>query len=217
MELEIAGRHVPDPADAVADYLRDNERLIREYDLGESDGGPHEITAHDVLRTRWSRIRIDGGDLQYFVDSGRSAPWHVVAEDAHLAGADPDEEGGLYDAAEELYHHFYNGRPRGVTPPKIHMVLHMKRPHLYPLLDGRVQDIYDEAAREVSRKVEGRRGRRGRLFWAAIREDLLRNADVITELRKELAGREEPAALGADLSDVRLHDIVCWSLVTSRG
>jgi hypothetical protein len=216
MRLELAGTAIDDPLGVAAAYLTSNERIIRDFDLGEQEGGPNEVTAQDVLLTRYNPVRIDSGEIQYFIDVSGSAPWEAVPLDARLVDADPEEEGGLYDAAEKLYMHFFNGRRRGVSPGKIHTVLHMKRRDLYPILDGRIHDIYEDAAKAASRRIEGRRGRRGRLYWAAIRQDLLDNADGLAALREALAQEDEPVSLGAQLTDVRLHDILCWSLVSIR-
>jgi hypothetical protein len=216
MKLEIAGKTVEDADVFVADYLRKHERAIREFDLGEMDGGPNRVTAQDILLTRYTPVRIDSGEIQYFVDASHAAPWRDVPPDARLVDADPNEEGGLYDAAEGLYMHFYNGRRRGISPAKIHTVLHMKRRDMYPILDGRIEQIYEESAKAASKRVEGRRGRRGRLYWAAIRLDLIENEDGFAALREKLGAEDEPASLGAQLTDLRLLDIVCWSLVTIR-
>lgn len=212
MDVHIAGTEITDPMGVVASYVRDHEDDIRGYDLFEQDS-PDVITAREVLATKHVESGIDGGNLQYFLDNTVDAPWHLVPRDAHLADADPDEEGGLYDHAEELYRHFFSGRRRDMSPAKIHKVLHLKRPHLYPLLDGRMRHIYEDRASEVSKEVEGRRGRRGRLYWAAIRLDVIDNSDAFDAIRSALASRGEPEALAQHLSDVRLLDILAWELV----
>lgn len=217
MKFEIAGHTLTDHFEGVCAYLRNHERMLREFDLGERPGGPNEITPRDVLQTRYTNLRIDSSELQYFIDEARSAPWHKVPPRARLVDADPAVKGGLYDDAEDFYRHFYSGRRRGLTPAKLHMVLHFKRPALIPLLDGRLHDLYEDAAREASRAIRDvRRGRRGRLYWAAIRNDLIRNADALEELRDALAERDEPESLGSKLTDVRLHDVVCWVVVGTR-
>lgn len=213
MDITIASTPIADPVEVVATYLRENEDAVRGYDLHEQES-PDRITAHDVLATQHVESRVDSGNVQYFTDNGRDAPWHLVPPDAHLADADPAEEDGLYDRAEELYRHFHAGRRQGMTPAKIHKVLHLKRPHLYPLLDGRLRHLFEDQAQELSKRIrEVRRGRRGRLYWGAIREDVVANRDGLAKVREELASREEPASLAAELSDVRLHDILAWDLV----
>lgn len=217
MQFVVAGTPVEDPVGAVATYIANNARVIAEYDLVERPGGPDEISARDVLQTRITNLRITSSELQYFVDTSPKAPWQLVPEDARLVDADPMVEGGLYEDAEEFYRAFYNGRPRGMAPGKIHVILHFKRPQFFPILDGRVRDIYEEMARDVSRSMRDvRRGRHGRLYWAAIRQDLIDGADILHAVRKELADRDEPTSLGAQLSDVRLHDILCWEVVRLR-
>ncbi len=213
MKVEIAGNVIEDPVEAVARYVTENERMIRDYDLGDH-GDPNEITARDVLSTRYTRTRIEGYGLQYFVDESRKAPWDLVPPGARLHDADPREEGGLYDDAEELYRSFYSGRRQGITTAKIHIVLHYKRQELFPLLDGRLEELFKVPAKEISKDIRPiRRGRRGRLYWAAIRADLLDDLDALDEVRDVLSGRDEPASLAAQLTDVRIHDILCWELV----
>ncbi|MDP9021593.1 MAG: DUF6308 family protein [Actinomycetota bacterium] len=214
MAVDIADVRVDDPHGAVVRWLTEHDKTVRGYDQHTSQH-PDRITARDVLATQYTKLRVDGMELQFFLDRGRSAPWHLVPADATLAAADPEEEGGLYDAAEELYGHFYRGRLRGLAIGKIHRVLHLKRRHLFPLLDGRLLELYKDAATEASRRFRdhGRRGRRGRLYWVAIRDDILAAGDLWDDLRANLATSDGPAALGAELSDVRLHDILCWEAV----
>lgn len=217
MEFVVAGTPIEDPVGVVAAYVAENQRMLTEYDLVERPGGPNEVTARDVLQTRYTNLRISSSDLQYFIDTSFKAPWELVPEGSRLADADPTVEGGLYDDAEELYRAFYSGRPRGMMPGKIHVVLHFKRPAFFPILDGRVRSIYEDMAREVSRSMRDvRRGRQGRLFWAAIRQDIVEGADVLETVREELAQREPPASLAAQLTDVRLHDILCWEILRRR-
>lgn len=217
MEFVVAGTTIDDPVGVVAAYIATNERMIKEYDLVERPGGPDELTARDVLQTQYTHMRVTGSELQYFVDTSFKASWDLVPPDAKLADADPMAEGGLYDDAEELYRTFYGGRPRGMMPGKIHLVLHFKRPGFFPILDGRLRSIYEDMARDVSRSMRDvRRGRQGRLYWAAVRQDILAGADTLEAVRKELAQRDEPTSLGAQLTDVRLHDILCWEVVRLR-
>ncbi len=216
MKVEIAGSVLHDPVEAIASWIGDNEKVVRNYDLVEQDD-PNVITAREILATQYTKLRVDSMELQYFVDQGAKAPWELLPVGTRLQEADPAEEGDLYDDAETFYNHFYTGRRHNLTFGKIHRVLHLKRPHFFPLLDGRVHAIYKDKAKEVSLKHRDvRRGRRGRLFWAAIREDLINAGDAWEEIRLALADRDEPESLGAQLSDVRLHDILCWELAPDR-
>lgn len=217
MGVEVAGRVVDDPLGAITRHVEEHERTIRNYDLHEQQD-PNRITARDVLATQFTKLRVDGMQLQHFVDRGRNAPWSDVPVGARLADADPVEEGGLYDRAEGFYQHFFKGRRQGLSAGKIHRVLHLKRPALFPLLDGRLLELFKDRASEASRTLRdrGRRGKRGRLYWVAIRDDVVAAGSLWEELRTELAGMPQPAALAAQLSDVRLHDLLCWELVRRR-
>jgi hypothetical protein len=211
LRVVIAGNEIERPLEYVRTYLRKKEKTVRNYDLYEQEDA-NTLTSRDILATQYIESRIDGMQLQSLLDLGRTAPWRDVRADATLAEADPEVEGGLYDDAEELYRHFYTGRRRGTSVGKLHKVVHLKRPALYPLFGGRLKAIYTDMAKEMSRRSEARRGRRGRLYWAAIREDLLSAGDAWDELRTRLADLPEPESLGARLTDVRLHDILCWQL-----
>lgn len=216
MDVEIGDQTVRDAAEVVARYCVKHEETIRNFDLFDQDS-PHEITPRDVLATKHVRSRISGSELQFFVDRGRKAPWHQVPVGTRLADADPAIEDGLYDEVLEWYRRFYRNRQRGLSSAKIHKVLHLKRPALVPMLDGRLEAIYREQSREISRSVRDvRRGRHGRLYWAAIREDLLRAGGAWNAIRDELTDRGEPEALATQLTDVRLHDILAWELVPTR-
>lgn len=216
MQAEIGGRAVPDPVGVVARFIEKHEDAIRHYDLFDQED-PNRISPRDVLATKHIDARIDGSQLQFFMDRGRKAPWVNVPVGLTLAEADPGEEGGVYDDALEFYRHFYRNRQRGLSSAKIHKVLYLKRRALIPLLDGRLQSIYDEQSKEMSKRFrEVRRGRRGRLFWAAIREDILRNEGLWDTIRRELGKEDEPVSLATQLTDVRLHDILAWELVPRR-
>lgn len=92
---------------------------------------------------------------------------------------------------------------------KISKVLHLKRPRQYPILDSRLVRIYGEAAARTAATYSSR-GKR-QMYWAAIRSDLNRSADGLTELRSRMAAH--PAARVQALravSDLRLHDMLTW-------
>ena len=76
--------------------------------------------------------------------------------------------------------------------------------------------LYHHAARLAARELEDvRRDRRPvrRAYWAAIRLDLLRAEDALTQLRAAMRGDELVAEAADNLSDVRLLDILSWSAV----
>ena len=93
--------------------------------------------------------------------------------------------------------------------------LYLKRPHLYPILDSRLVAAYRHPARLAAHRLRNCRPGLRRAYWAAIRADLLHAeniaelAAVRTALRQD---EDERVRRAADLSDIRLLDIVVWSL-----
>jgi len=169
-------------------------------------GEPSVITSGEIARTRAVSSRISAVEGDWFIALAKTAPW--IPGDGDLRDADPGESGGLYDAMLHLYDHFAGTAPKGVNMAKISKVLHLKRPTQFPILDSRLARIYREAATRAA-TYESRGNRR--MYWAAIRSDLERSADGLTELRTRMAAH--PAmrvqALQA-VSDVRLHDMLTW-------
>ena len=206
--IRVAGHIVENPLEVLASYAdRYGETTVRDYD-GGGIGDPAGITLDDIKRTRVIGSRISQVEAEWFVDRGRTAPWDGVPGDARLADADPDERDGLYDAGVALFDHF-RGRP-GVATAKISKILHMKRPGLIPILDSHLLRTYRAAASEAVRRHANPRGHE-RMYWAAIRDDVMDpgNAARLTSLRTELRRSDLTQPL-ADLSDVRLLDIVTW-------
>jgi hypothetical protein len=90
---------------------------------------------------------------------------------------------------------------RGVGCSKATKALHPKRPALIPILDSVVQ-VYlhdDDPAGDVPF------GERAVALIRAYKRDLDRNRGAVRAVRQELAAR------GYDLSDVRILDLVIWS------
>lgn len=172
--------------------------------------GPGEastITADEIRRTRAVNSRISAAEGDWFISLARTAPWTWV--DGDLRDADPGVCGGLYDSMLHLYDHFAATAPRGVNTAKVSKVLHLKRPTQFPILDRRLVRTYGEpAAREAARYA--RRGYR-RLYWAAIRRDLIESSPPLADLRMRIAGHT--AARVRELqavSDLRLLDMLTW-------
>jgi hypothetical protein len=98
-----------------------------------------------------------------------------------------------------------------VRSGKLHKVLHLKRPHLYPILDSQLRRTYRTKAKLAGAQL-ARHGQPSRpAYWAAIRDDLLANALALRQLRDQLVEDPELERL-AGLSDLRLLDILAWSL-----
>lgn len=176
-------------------------------------GLPEQLTPTEVKRTRKINSRISNLELAFFVETADTAPW--IDADSDLATADPDAR--LFSDMTDLYWHFAERAPKGVNVGKISKVLHLKMPHLYPILDRRVVDAY----RPLARALRGHYPQlnRRRRTWLAVRDDLLaaRSTGALELLRGRLRGFEsadkseqEKVRRLDQLTDVRLLDILVW-------
>ena len=185
-------------------------RTLREYDLASS-GNPAILTEAEVARTRIIRSRISRKECAHLLERAADAPWSCVGSEAGLASADPAGRGGLFDKAAALYWHFTTPREKGIGPAKIHKVLHVKRPRLYPVLDRLVRRLYRVKARAWVNQFPDAHTGDSVTFWAAIREDLVNeeNVSALSLHRGELRAAPQTAPM-ADLPSLRLLDIVAW-------
>lgn len=155
VSASVAGREVEDAVAAVGAYIRDHLDSVRQYDL-PGPGDPHVLTREEVVRTRAIASRISEEEADWFVNQSADAPWADVPAYLDLRVCDPSAEGAEYDAAEALYMHFFDQRPKSISIGKIHKVLHVKRPHLYPILDSRLRQLYLPLARDAASELRAR-------------------------------------------------------------
>ena len=212
----LAGRTVRDAVGVVGRYVDRHGGTIEHYDYVDRD--PNVLTPGLVKATRspWMGSRISRTQEEWFIEQARTAPWDRVPPDSRLCDADPINRPGFYDDVGSLYRHFADGAPAGTGVAKVSKVLHLMRPHLYPILDSRLCDLYRSRAREAATAVCARRPDIGsrRLFWEAIRLDLIENSEALRALRTALSASTcgAVAEVGRRLSDVRLLDICTWSI-----
>jgi hypothetical protein len=214
--IQVARQDVPDPLSVWRDYARQHPLTLRDYDLADS-GQPNLLTADEAWRSRRINSRITHAECDALERLALQAPWHTVSANADLADADPEQPDGLFAAAAAIYWHFtWPERTPGIGVAKVHKVLHPKRPGLYPILDDRLRHLYSGCA---ARWIEPL-AHLGELtpadsppYWAAIREDLNRCRDDLEAHRDSLrCDDDETVRRLADLTNVRLLDIVAWSI-----
>ena len=209
MVLTVAGREISDPLQSWHDYAA-RTRTLAGYDLAGA-GYPGRLTKDEIWRTRILSSRISHAECARLLERATTAPWQRVPANSDLADADPVQRDGLFDSAAALYWHFIIPRERGLGPAKIHKMLHVKRPALYPVLDSRIRRLYAAQARTwVSRLPEARSGD-SVTFWAAIRDDLVDagNQAALRQYREDLRAGGHTARL-AGLPNLRLFDIIAW-------
>lgn len=186
-------------------FAQDEPATLAFYDLGgkgvcaPSDG----VDLVDIGRMTLMNPQLYGDDVALLLLKGRTAPWSEIKHGERLEDAIPNSENpnSLFQRALRLYQHFTS--LHNIKDGKASKLLHMKRPHFYPVLDSLVMSVY--------RKAKQHHGS----FWEAIRQDLLKNERAFNQLK------EVPSALGefkdlGKLPNVRLQDIVAWSIGKRR-
>lgn len=209
VRLHIAGSHFTDGWNRLVCYATGRTKTLRQYDLADR-GDPNTLTVDEVVRTRIISSRISDLERVWFVERATRAPWADVPAGADLRDANPAVEAGDYDRAVALYDAFCIERRRGVHHAKISKVLHFKRPALFPILDSRMVRTYAASARWQAEQHRARDRRR--MYWAAIRQDLIDNEAPLATLRGRIRDSDDGTVkLLGELSDLRLLDICTWS------
>lgn len=216
MSLRICQHVVAAPMPMWRWYARNYPCTIHEYDLGDP-GNPDVLTAAEAWRSRVINSRLTNAERDEVVRRAVSAPWAGVPADADLIEADPLIPGGLFEDMASLYWSFtWPERISGVAVAKVHKILHPKRPALYPILDKRIKELYRPCAAAWTGRLgylEGVAASDSPPYWAAFRDDLVRNRDSLEACRVQLADDDdETVRLMARLTCVRLQDIVAWMI-----
>ncbi|MEV4989938.1 DUF6308 family protein [Pseudarthrobacter sp. LMD1-1-1.1] len=206
--ITIAGHAINRPIEILTDYSQRYAGTLSKYDFRDK-GDPNTLTAEEIWATRIIHSRITRSEQAELEKRSRSwrADWAAVAPTARLEDADPANNGGTYDAMQKLYSHFTD--IRGVSWAKASKILHFKRPYLFPILDSRLMNVYCRAAMTAAEEFKHRGYRR--MYWAAIRNDLIANRDSLAQLRQALANQDAGHHKLSDLSDLRILDILSWS------
>ncbi len=207
--LRIADSWVDDPLSTLAAYAHRYGKTLRVYDYAGA-GDPAVLTMEEIARTRVIASRISHAEARWLLRRSEDAPWPAISADADLRDAGPGGDGSAYWPALDLWKHLYSDRPSGFSTAKLHKVLHLKRPALYPILDSRLVRRY----RRLARRQGQARPDLGRYqYWPAIREDLIANTEsgALAELREQISASSDPAVKAMSrLTDLRLLDICTW-------
>jgi hypothetical protein len=205
--IVIAGRKltVDEAAKRICLYQRQTKNTVDKYDL-PGPGDPSKLTLEEVVRTRIVKSRISNLEAAWFVETAKKVRWPPPQAD--LRDADPAVRGGLYDDMNACYQYFWEKRQPGVGIGKISKVLYVKQPAAYPILDSRVTAFYRDAAKRAAADYPALGHKK--LFWAAIRADLIANtdSDALRKLRARLNSSELERY--TRLTDLRLMDILTW-------
>jgi hypothetical protein len=201
-------------------YARDYPRTIRDYDLSDP-GDPGLLTAAEAWRSRIVNSRLTHAERDELVSRAADAPWASVPADADLADADPAVAGGLFASAAWLYWAFtWPEHMPGVARAKVHKVLHVKRPGLYPILDDHLMRLYKPGVSAWPARLqylEGVTAADSPPYWAAFRDDLVANHDALESYRAQLAeDNSETVWPLAKLTRLCLQDIIAWAIASGQ-
>jgi hypothetical protein len=207
-EITVAGSVVPNSLKVLTTYAATFGATLRRYDF-RSRGNPDVLTGEEIWTTRIIRSRVthfEKSELER-TSAGWTSLWAAIPLHASIEHADPAVAGGLYDDMDKLFG-LITEVP-GVSWAKASKILHFKRPSLYPILDSRLIEKYQEPAALAAADYPSRGF--NSMYWAAIRNDVIANKSALRELRRGLASGDAELAKLATLSDLRLLDILGWS------
>ncbi len=138
-------------------YGREHRETLRYYDFGGVDADPHahnSVDLSDAGRLVVINANLKADDVPYMIAAGQDAPWEAVTADDDLLAENWED---LLSRAEPLYLHFRAAKSGGLGPTRTHKLLHLKRPHVFPIVDSVVRLTYLDAARQEARRL-GQRG-----------------------------------------------------------
>jgi len=192
------GVEIEDPLGAVLGFVEAQWA----FDVSEVSGAMSFGEA-DLRRANRGGARISAAEIAAILGRRREIEraLRAIAPDVSLAGAassvpwPPLRQ--LFDAFADI---------RGVGFSKMTKALHRKRPALIPMLDSVVQTYLadDDLRREASF------GEHALELVRSYKRDLDRNRAPLRAVRRELASR------GYRLSEVRILDLLIWSVEAAR-
>jgi hypothetical protein len=187
------GSDIVDPLSVVLGFL---ERW--HFDLSPASE-PASFAESDLRRANRGGARISAAEIGAILGRGRAIERALgsIAADASLAGAATSVPWlplrRLFDAFADI---------RGVGFSKMTKALHYKRPALIPMLDSVVQKYLQDDDLGVKAPF----GERALGFVRGYKRDLDLNGRSVRAVRLEIARR------GHDLTEVRILDLLIWSV-----
>ena len=169
--------------DVVRRYPRSTVLL---YDLADDPEGRAEgndgIGLGDIGRLAALGVRLTPECVAGMLDVARLLKWERLGDEPFLEDAEPAT--ALFEAMTQVEEQLCS--ESGVDVRTASALLHLKRPHLYPLLGETAQP---------------------KLAWTAVREDMLANEQAMIELTLAIAADPE-LDLFTRITNLRLYDIL---------
>jgi len=191
-----SGVEIEDPLRVVLGFLEAGW-----VDVGDASESA-SFGEHELRLANRGGARISAAEIAAILERRRTIErtLRAIAPDASLAGAVKDVPWlplrRLFDAFADI---------RGVGFSKMTKALHRKRPALIPLLDSVVQKYLEDGS-----GAQASFGERALGLVRGYKRDLDRNRAAMRALRQELARR------GHSLTEVRILDLLIWSVETDR-
>jgi Family of unknown function (DUF6308) len=162
----------------------------------DRDSLPWSFAESDLRRANRGGARISAAQIAAILERREEIEGALreIRPDASLASAGSSVP---WPALRRLFDAF--GGIRGVGFSKMTKALHEKRPALIPMLDSVVQAY-------LTSPSGGSFGEQATVLVRSYKEDLDRNRLPLLEVKRELARR------GHELSEVRILDVLIWSL-----
>jgi Family of unknown function (DUF6308) len=183
----------------IEDPMRVVLGFIDAYSLDVGDSSrPASFSESDLRLANRGGARISAAEIAAILERRRAIEraLRVIAPDASLAGAANSAPWlplrQLFDAFAEI---------RGVGFSKMTKALHPKRPALIPMLDSVVQKYLED-----DDSAQAPFGERALGLVRGYKRDLDRNRAALRVVRQELARH------GHVLTDVRILDLLIWSI-----
>jgi hypothetical protein len=190
------GVDVEDPLEVVLGFLEAYWR----FDV--SDGSrPASFGESDLRLANRGGARISAAEIAAILERRRAIEraLRTIAPRASLTGAASSVPWlplrQLFDAFADI---------RGIGLSKMTKALHPKRPALIPMLDSVVQNYLEDD----DLGTQATFGERALGLVRGYKRDLDRNRGTVRAVRQELAGR------GYELTEVRILDLLVWSVGT---
>ncbi len=171
---------------------------------GDDASGPFSFDESDLRRANRGGARVSAAEIGAILERrGRiERALRRIPSDASLVDATSSIPWipltRLFDGFADI---------RGVGFSKMTKALHRKRPALIPMLDSVVQSYLTTDDPET--RAEGSFGERAVALVRSYKRDLDRNRSALNEIRQELARR------GHRLTEVRILDLLIWSVSAS--
>lgn len=159
------------------------------------------ITSDDLESADNLYARLSALDRIRILHDERIPPLLAAVKDAELGEMNDEEWEGAKATVGALVSEFLS--IRSVKLAKATKTLHLKRPHLIPILDSLVVKFLTGTNMETSELSQDELLHLGLLSFDITRTDIANNSGAFDELREKLSDLPTP------LTTVRMHDILC--------